>query len=266
MQPSTISPARTIPPLTPAEVADVATAELAASLALLDRLDPADWAKPTDCAGWTVHDLTAHLVGQYQGMANPVLYLRRHRRAHRRHPELSRLDAHNRQQIEELAGRSGPELVALLAAVGPRGIAARRRISGPMRRLRVGRLYPEEPLPDDRLGYVLEVLGLRDPWLHRVDLARATGRPPVLGGHDGRVVAQVVRDLDRAWAGPPAVLRLTGPAGGSWQLGTGDPVATVRADAVGYLRLLSGRAGGEEPVVDGDPAAAAAATAARVEF
>ena len=70
--------ARQIAPITPDRVAEVATAELEASLALLTSLDEADWAAPSDCAGWTVHELTAHLAGQYQGLAtggradNPV--------------------------------------------------------------------------------------------------------------------------------------------------------------------------------------------------
>ncbi len=69
-----------IPPITPGRVAAVATAELEASIALLGGLDDGDWARPTDCAGWTVHDLTAHLAGQYQGLARLGVYLRRHRR------------------------------------------------------------------------------------------------------------------------------------------------------------------------------------------
>jgi len=96
MQTTTIS-AGQIAPITPGRVAEVATAELEACLALLGDLDQRDWAAPTDCAGWTVHELTAHLAGQYQELANPLAYLRRHRRAHRRYPALSRLDAHNRQ-------------------------------------------------------------------------------------------------------------------------------------------------------------------------
>lgn len=103
-----------IPPITPGRVAAVATAELEASIALLGGLDDGDWARPTDCAGWTVHDLTAHLAGQYQGLAKLGLYLRRHRRAHRRYPALSRLDAGNRQQIDDLGGRSGQQLIAML--------------------------------------------------------------------------------------------------------------------------------------------------------
>src|SRR5512132_245968 len=263
---TTTSNKRTIPPTTPERVAEVATAELAASLVLLEGLDDHDWTRPTDCAGWTVHDLVAHMVGQYQAAASTRVYLRRHRRAHRRYPTLSRLDADNRQQLDELGGHSGPELVAMLAAVGPKAIRARRRVPGLVRRLHVGWMYPEEPLADDRLGYMLDVLGLRDPWMHRVDLARATGRPLTLGAHDRVIVAQVVADLGRAWNGPPVVLELTGPAGGRWALGDGSPVATIRADAVDYLRALSGRNDHPALEADGDQAAVAAVAAARVVF
>ncbi len=113
MQTMSINAAQ-IPPITPGQVAEVGTAELEASIALLEGLDERDWARPTDCAGWTVHDLTAHLAGQYQGLAKLGLYLRRHRRAHRRYPALSRLDAGNRQQIDDLGGRSGQQLIAML--------------------------------------------------------------------------------------------------------------------------------------------------------
>jgi uncharacterized protein (TIGR03083 family) len=265
MQTATIS-AGQIAPVTPGQVAEVARAELAACLTLLRGLDDRDWAAPTDCAGWTVHELTAHLVGQYQGLAKPGVYLRRHRRAHRRYPGLSRLDAHNRQQIDDLGGRTGSELVAMLAMVGPKAIRARRRIPGLLRHQHIGRMYPEEPLPDDRLSYVLDVLGLRDPWMHRVDLARATGRPLPLGAHDHVIVAQVIADLGRGWPGPPVLLELTGPAGGSWTLGHGTPAATIRADTIDYLRALSGRNNHPDLQTDGDPTAADAAAAARVVF
>ncbi len=263
---TTASNAQQIPPITPDQVAEVATAELQASIALLEDLNDRDWTRPTDCAGWTVHDLTAHLVGQYQGLAKLGVYLGRHRRAHRRYPALSRLDADNRQQIDDLGGHSGPELVAMLAAIGPKAIRARRRVPGLLRRRHVGRMYPEEPLSDDRLGYMLDVLGLRDPWMHRVDLARATGRPLPLGAYDRAVVAQVIADLGRAWEGPPVLLELTGPAGGRWTLGQGAPVATVRADTVDYLRALSGRNDHPALEADGDLAAVTAVAAARVVF
>src|SRR5262245_28419183 len=131
---TTTSNAREIPPITPDRVAETATAELEASLALLENMHDHDWARPTDCAGWTVHDLTAHLVGQYQGLAKLGVFLCRHRRARRRYPALSRLDAHNRQQIDDLGGHSGRELVAMLATIGPKAIRARRRVPALLRR------------------------------------------------------------------------------------------------------------------------------------
>jgi uncharacterized protein (TIGR03083 family) len=213
-----------------------------------------------------VHDLTAHLVGQYQGLAKPSIHLRRHHKAHRRYPDLSRLDADNRQQIDDLGSRSGPELVVMLAAVGPKAIRARRRVPGLMRRQRIGWMYPGEPLPDDRLSYMLDVFGPRDVWMHRVDIARATGRPLALDSHDGVIVAQVITDLHRTWDGPPTLLELTGPAGGRWTLGHGAPTATIGADTGDYLRTLSGRNDHPALQADGDPAAAAAAAAARIAF
>jgi hypothetical protein len=91
------------------------------------------------------------------------------------------------------------------------------------------------------VAYLLDVIFNRDLWMHRIDLARATGRPSVLGGHDQHIVAQVIHDLARGWSTASVALELTGRAGGSWLLGVGDPVAVVRADAVAYLRALSGR-------------------------
>jgi hypothetical protein len=103
-------------------------------------------------------------------------------------------------------------------------------------------------LPRWHLAYLLDIILNRDLWMHRVDLAWATGRPLVLGDHDQQIVAQVIRDLVRAWSAEPVALELTGPAGGSWLIGSGDPVAVIRADAVAYLRALSGR--DDEVVLD----------------
>jgi hypothetical protein len=91
-------------------------------------------------------------------------------------------------------------------------------------------------------GYLLDVIQTRDPWLHRVDICRATGRELVLTAeHDGRLVADVVAD----WAarhGEPFDLILTGPAGGRFVVGTGGPV--IEIDAIEFCRVLSGRAPG----------------------
>ena len=59
----------------------------AALLADLRGVSDDDWARPTDCVGWTVRDMTAHLVGAAQGHASMRVFLTqyvwgvRHRRS-----------------------------------------------------------------------------------------------------------------------------------------------------------------------------------------
>jgi hypothetical protein len=106
---------------------------------------------------------------------------------------------------------------------------------------------PEEQVvgPDRewwRIGFLLDVVLTRDVWMHRVDIARATGRLPRLTpDHDRVLVADVVSE----WAqrhGRPFRLRLTGPAGGEWSSGAGGE--QLELDAVEFCRLLSGRGTG----------------------
>ena len=95
-------------------------------------------------------------------------------------------------------------------------------------------------VPEDwTLGFAIDTILTRDTWMHRVDLARATGRPMTLtADHDGVLVADVVAE----WAGRhgrPYRLTLTGPAGGSWSYGADGNL--VDLDAVEFCRLVSGR-------------------------
>ena len=91
-------------------------------------------------------------------------------------------------------------------------------------------------------GFVFETILTRDTWMHRIDTAEATGRPPALtADHDGELVGDVVTE----WAarhGAPYTLRLPGPAGGTWSAGTGDQ--NLEMDAVLFARTVSGRAPG----------------------
>jgi hypothetical protein len=103
--------------------------------------------------------------------------------------------------------------------------------------------------------------------MHRDDVCQATGKPFTTGGHDSVVVEQVLRDLDDQWSGPAVVLELTGVVSGVWQLGAGEPVAAVRADAMEYMRTLAGRQDAPAlELVTGDRSACSAVTAARVLF
>ena len=78
----------------------------------------------------------------------------------------------------------------------------------------------------------------RDVWMHRVDIARATGQTMVLTAeHDGRLVADLVAE----WAtthGEPFTLELDGTAGGTYVSGTGGE--HVQIDAVEFCRVALG--------------------------
>lgn len=84
----------------------------------------------------------------------------------------------------------------------------------------------------------------RDPWMHRTDIAAATGRSLVLTlDHDGVLVDDVVTE----WAQrhrQACTLSLTGPLARSYVFGSGDG-PSYSVDAVQLCRVLSGRGEGE---------------------
>ncbi|MEV0714273.1 maleylpyruvate isomerase family mycothiol-dependent enzyme [Asanoa sp. NPDC050611] len=227
--------------------ADVAAAELRAFGAALASLDDTDWVRATDCKGWTVKDVTAHVCGQYEEIAKPTVMLRRLRTAKKRYPEMIALDARNQVQLDDLGRLSPQELFNHLAKNGPVAIRRIRLMPSIFRRISTYRFFPEPPLAEPNLGYLLDVVMARDTWMHRLELARATSRVFDVDEHDFEIVGQVVRDLDRGWRRPPLRLELTGPAGGVWEIGTGPPVESVTADTLGMMLHLSGRDGVDLP-------------------
>ncbi len=119
-------------------------------------------------------------------------------------------------------------------------LAARRRMPAPVRALPVLPLGGE--LGWKPLGYLFGIGLTRDVWMHRVDIARAVGRPLQLtGDHDGRIVADIVAE----WAqlhDEPFTLDLRGAAGGRYTARGGE--VPIRLDAVDFVRILSGRGDG----------------------
>jgi len=211
----------------------------------VDALRPEDWTRPTDCTEWDVRQLVAHITGQANLFSTPFEVMRQTRAAKARQlPGKAPVDGLTALQVAERQHLGAEELRAELRHVSQRGARGRRRIPGFLRRRR---------LPDPEvvngvaetwsIGYVTDVILTRDPWMHRLDLARATGRDMVLtSDHDGVIVADVVAE----WAlrhGQPYRLELTGPAGGSWSSGTGG--AEIVMDAADFCRILSGRPGSD---------------------
>jgi uncharacterized protein (TIGR03083 family) len=235
----TATPVDAVPPLDHDEAMGLAEAELVRVLALVDDLRADEWQRPTDCTGWTVRDMLGHLLGMMKLQADPEERGRQITTAAdlaRRSGEL-RLTEMTALQVREHADLTTDELRRALHEAAGRGLAGRRALPAALRVAPYDSELPGEGVWT--VGYLFDVIHTRDPWLHRVDICRATGRDLLLTAeHDGRIVADVVAD----WAprhGRPFVLELTGPAGGSFAAGSDGE--HLRIDAVEFCRTLSGR-------------------------
>jgi len=206
---------------------------------LLADLRDDDWRQPTDCPEWDVRELVAHLVGNAEMSASMREMRRQQKLGRKLRPAGSDIDGMTAVQVQERADVPPEQLVHDLADVAARAVRARGRIPAPVRALPIP-FGP--PLGTKPLGYLMGRIYTRDAWMHRVDLARATGRPAELTvEHDGRLVADVVAEWARAH-GQPYRLALTGPAGGTWSAGTGGE--EIELDSVEFCRILSGRGPG----------------------
>jgi uncharacterized protein (TIGR03083 family) len=210
----------------------------------LRQLAPEDWSRPTGCPDWDVHAMACHVLGLAEMAASPVETVRQMRAARRAGGLF--IDALTDLQFRKHEHRSPENLVELLAKVGPKAARGRQRTPAVMRHRSMG----EQPVDETgsqtetwTLGYLLDIIMTRDTWMHRSDIAAATGREMTLSpAHDGILVA----DIAAEWAtrhGQPCSLTLTGPAGGSWAFVTGGQ--PLQIDAVEFCRVISGRGAGE---------------------
>jgi uncharacterized protein (TIGR03083 family) len=240
-------------------------AEGRAAVKLLRQLGDRDWERPTDCTEWDVRTLVSHLVAQCEDGLRLGTMLRRELAGRCHYRDKIAVDAHMAAQVADHRSEPGPALAERFAVMWPRAVQARRRRPGALRRITIGSGVPG--MPRFSVGYLVDIIYNRDLWMHRLDLARATGQPFTIGGHDRQVVEQVVRDLALGWSAAPIALELTGPAGGAWLIGSGEPAAFVRADAVTFMRSLAGRDNDREfELIGGDQAVLPLISRARVLF
>ncbi len=211
-------------------------------VAQLRSLSADDWSRPTACAGWDVRALATHMLGMAEMAATVREQIRQNRKAGRAGGVF--LDALTALQVAERTDMTPPRIVERFAEVGPRAARGRRRAPGLVRRRTISKPQaaggkPDSPQEAWTFGYLIDVVLTRDPWMHRTDIAAATGASLTLTAeHDGVLVDDVVKE----WAarhGQACSLMLTGPAGGSWSFGTGGPV--FETDAVQFCRGLCGR-------------------------
>jgi uncharacterized protein (TIGR03083 family) len=217
-------------------------------LSQLRELSPDDWSRPTACPAWDVHAMACHVVGMAEFAASVPEQLRQMRAARKAGGLF--VDALSTVQVEKHLARLPAALVARLADVAPRAAAGRRRTPALVRRIALA----DQPVDETgsqtekwTVGYLTDVILTRDTWMHRSDVAAATGKAmTVTPEHDGILVADVVSE----WAarhGEPCTITLSGPAGGTWTFGgvgeSGNPAA-LQLDAVEFCRILSGRGRG----------------------
>jgi uncharacterized protein (TIGR03083 family) len=226
------------PALQRATAMRLAVTENARFLAQLRRLSPEDWTKPTACPDWDVRDLVGHVVGMTEMSASVLEQARQLRAARKAGGDF--LDALTALQVDKHATDSSEQLVERFAVIGPRSVKGRRRTPAFVR----ARALPIPQTVGGRteswtIGFLVDTVLTRDPWMHRMDIARATGRELELTpDHDGILVDDVVTE----WAdrhGQPCTVVLDGPAGGRWDFHGGGP--TLSGDAVEFCRGLSGR-------------------------
>ncbi len=218
-------------------------------LELLERLEPEEWRAPTECSRWDVAAMVGHLIGAGKAGASLREAARQEWWAKRHAHEFdgNSLDATNELQVRDHVALSPEERIAELRRVAPAAVRGRMRLPRPLRRIQLrldqGGSNAVGMPTTLSLGHTMDVIYTRDVWLHRVDIARATGRPVGLDGDSDR---RVVEDVVAEWAerhGRPFHLTLHGPAGGAFHQGQDGP--HLEFDPIEFCRILSGRAPAE---------------------
>lgn len=194
--------------------------EIARFEALVRGIDPADWDRPSRCAGWTAGDVARHVAGQFADVVNA------------RFDGLG-TDEVTQREVDERAGRSPAEVAAELAELRPQ-IAAMLALFDD-----AAWATPAPGGATGTLGQGVEALW-SDTILHADDIRAAVGRPTPA---DTPVTAAVSHIADMlGYAGwEPATIALDGldefpVSGGGGSRITGAPwpfarVATGRGDA-----------------------------------
>ena len=124
--------------------------------------------------------MAGHMLGMAQMAASLREMVRQQRAAAKRQKRDGGLsiDALTAVQVDKNAGLTTAEVVEAMRVVGPKAARARRRTPALVR----NRTLPE---PQDvagekecwTIGFLLDTILTRDPFMHRIDICRATGMP-----------------------------------------------------------------------------------------
>jgi uncharacterized protein (TIGR03083 family) len=218
---------------------------------LLEDLSPAEWAAITPCDPWTVKDMSAHLLGWADALCSPRAMASQARAALQRRKRFGNLlDAQNDAQVEIARGLSPEELLDRLRVMLPRAARLRRRLGGPLHYVPA---YASFLGGTFNLGYLMNVIFLRDLVVHALDASIATGRSFSFGPAETRVATDMLKDWARR-TGADATLELRGlPA--PFVARTGNR-AHISAEAGAFVLRLAGRDPGVPEEITGDTEAA----------
>lgn len=234
--------ASNITPLTHDVALQLQRVELDRFLALTSALQDHEWSIRTECPDWDVRDMVLHVLGACEAGASVRENAHQMRKAFalRRRSGGPLEAALSSVQVRERQALRGADIVERFAAVAPRTIRGRSRVPSLVRRVR---MTVDGPVVERwSLGYLIDTIYLRDLWMHRVDVCRATGRTLELTAeHDGVIVADVVAEWMRRHD-TAVQLHLTGPAGGTFvSAPSAADLGPVELDAVEFCRSVSGR-------------------------
>jgi uncharacterized protein (TIGR03083 family) len=186
-------------------------------VALLTGLARDDWARPTACPGWTVHEVAAHLLGVELGNVSG----RRDRwgRGPGKGEDLdSWLNAFNQQWVEA-AGRISPALLAeLVNLAGLRFEEYVATLDLDATGVRVTWATGSDPAPV-WLDVAREYM---ERYVHQLQIRQATGNPPLGAAFTSPVLATAAHALPRALdlvsrpLGTVVTFTAEGEGGGSW--------------------------------------------------
>ena len=240
-----------LPKVPHAEAIALAAAQNEAFLAELKRLEPGDWDRVTDCDPWTVHDITVHLLAWANAVTSPREFFRQTKETLKVRKEWPNIvDAQNAVQVEEGRDLTPEVIISRLERALPRFLKVRDRLSIALK-----------PIPTYNgllgfisLGFIGETIFTRDTFMHRIDIAEATGKDMRQGPNEKRLVGDCVKEWGKASKANARVV-LSGPAGGDYLVGDGK-AATIRASATDFARVLAGRPRGESFSIEGDVQAA----------
>jgi uncharacterized protein (TIGR03083 family) len=236
----TVIPVDNIRPITRSEANELAATENERVLDLLRLLTDDEWSRPTDCPAWDVRALVAHILGGMEGFCSFGKLIHMMRAAKKEAGKGSFVDGMTTVQVRERVDLSHAQLLRQLAEAGPKSAQFRSRMPAAFRMMPMKQELLSGEAETWKMGYLLDTILTRDVWMHRVDIARATGREFVqTAEHDGRIVADAVAEWARRH-GKPFTLELAGDAGGTFAAGTGGEAISI--DTVEFCRTLSGRA------------------------